>query len=202
MFDRSVISPDAKSLLRSTPFSPFIIQYSVWLYFRFPLSYRDVEDLLAERGVEVSYETVRRGLKLMPKLLKTQGYVPDAIVTDKLPFYGSALRELSLSRLHDFGGSENNRAEIFHLPIRQRERRMKWFKSAKSAQRFLFTHAAIYNTFKVQRHLISRQTMHRFREEAVWLFGGHRDRPLSLLPCSRERDRQRSPSGNGPPVEQ
>jgi putative transposase len=37
-----------------------IIQRAVWLYFRFPLSYRNVEDLLAERGVEVSYETVRR----------------------------------------------------------------------------------------------------------------------------------------------
>ena len=32
----------------------------VWLCFRFPLSYRDVEDLLAERGVDVSYETIRR----------------------------------------------------------------------------------------------------------------------------------------------
>ena len=37
-----------------------IIQHAVWLYFRFPLSYRDVEDLLAERGIDVSYETVRR----------------------------------------------------------------------------------------------------------------------------------------------
>ena len=37
-----------------------VIQYTVWLYFRFPLSYRDVEDMLAERGIDVSYETVRR----------------------------------------------------------------------------------------------------------------------------------------------
>ncbi len=37
-----------------------IIQHAVWLYFRFPLSYRDVEDLLAERGIHVSRETVRR----------------------------------------------------------------------------------------------------------------------------------------------
>ena len=37
-----------------------IIQRAVWLCFRFPLSYRDVEDLLAERGVDVSYETLRR----------------------------------------------------------------------------------------------------------------------------------------------
>src|SRR3982074_1805915 len=37
-----------------------IIRHAVWLYVRFTLSYRDVEDLLAERGVDVSYETVRR----------------------------------------------------------------------------------------------------------------------------------------------
>ena len=41
-------------------FPPEIIQHVVWLYFRFPLSFRDVEDLLAERGVDVSCETVRR----------------------------------------------------------------------------------------------------------------------------------------------
>ena len=41
-------------------FPPDIIQYAVWLYFRFPLSYRDVEDLLSERGIGISYETVRR----------------------------------------------------------------------------------------------------------------------------------------------
>jgi putative transposase len=41
-------------------FPPEIIQHSVWLYYRFALSLRDVEDLLAERGIDVSYETVRR----------------------------------------------------------------------------------------------------------------------------------------------
>jgi putative transposase len=41
-------------------FPPEIIQHAIWLYLRFTLSYRDVEDLLAERGLEVSYETVRR----------------------------------------------------------------------------------------------------------------------------------------------
>ncbi len=40
-------------------FPPAVIRHAVWLYFRFTLSLRDVEDLLAERGVEVSYETVR-----------------------------------------------------------------------------------------------------------------------------------------------
>src|SRR5258705_586937 len=41
-------------------FPPPVIQHSIWLYLRFTLSYRDVEELLAERGLEVSYETVRR----------------------------------------------------------------------------------------------------------------------------------------------
>ena len=41
-------------------FPPEMIRHAVWLYVRFTLSYRDVEDLLAERGLDVSYETVRR----------------------------------------------------------------------------------------------------------------------------------------------
>ena len=41
-------------------FPPAIIQHAVWLYLRFTLSYRDVEELLAERGLDVSYETVQR----------------------------------------------------------------------------------------------------------------------------------------------
>ena len=125
-----------------------VIQHAVWLYFRFPLSFRDVEDLLAQRSIDVSYGTVRRwsvkfglayartlrkthsrgdarwhldevfisikgksmylwravdcegevldvlvqsrrnkraALKLMRKLLKSQGFCPTAVVTDKLP---------------------------------------------------------------------------------------------------------------------
>ncbi len=46
---------------------PEVIRHAVWLYLRFTLSYRDVEELLAERGLEVSYETVRRwALKFGP----------------------------------------------------------------------------------------------------------------------------------------
>ena len=207
-----------------------IIQRAVWLCFRFPLSYRDVEDLLAERGVDVSYETIRRwslkfgqayarklrqsrprpddrwhldevffsingkrmylwravdsegevldilvqsrrnkqaALKLMRKLLKKQEYAPNMVVTDKLPSYGAALRDLNMTGKHVTGGRSNNRAENSHLPVRQRERRMQGFKSSGSAQRFLSTHAAIYNTFNVQRHLITRKTMRQFRGDAM-----------------------------------
>ena len=214
-------------------FPPLIIQHAVWLYYRFPLSYRDVEDLLVERGIDVSYETVRRwalkfgqayarrlrttrprpdvrwhldevfvsiagkrmylwravdsegevldilvqsrrnkkaALKLMRKLLKKQRFVPDAFVTDKLPSYGAALKDLGLTKHHDFGGRKNNRAENSHLPVRQRERRMQRFKSARSAQRFLSTHATVYNTFNAQRHLISRKTLRQFRDHAMGLW--------------------------------
>jgi putative transposase len=45
---------------RRHQFPPEVIRHAVWLYLRFTLSYRDVEELLAERGLDVSYETVRR----------------------------------------------------------------------------------------------------------------------------------------------
>ena len=169
-----------------------VIQQAIWLYFRFALSYRDVEDMLAERGIDVSYETIRRSgfevrrhhcpqaetrtaspglrwhldevfvsingrqvyvwravdsedevldilvqprrdrkaaLKLMRKLMKKQGVTPATIVTDKLGSYRSALRELGVARRHDTGRWKNSRAENSHQPLRQRERRMKRFKS-------------------------------------------------------------------------
>jgi transposase-like protein len=211
-------------------FPPVIIQNAVWLYTRFSLSYSDVEDLLAERGLDISYETIRNwvikfgslyarrlrhgrprpdgrwhldemytsiggrwiylwhavdsegeildvlvqtkrdrcaAMKLMRKLLKKQSYVPDAIVTDKLRSYGVALRELGFSARHVTGGRSNNRAENSHQTVRRRERTSKGFKSPGSAQRFLSIHAAVYNHFNIQRHLISRRTLREFRTAAT-----------------------------------
>jgi transposase-like protein len=44
---------------RGYRFPPEIISYCVWLYFRFSVSYRDIEELMAERGVTVTYESIR-----------------------------------------------------------------------------------------------------------------------------------------------
>jgi len=211
-------------------FPPDIIRHAVWLYLRFTLSFRDVEDLLAERGLDVSYETVRRWVlkfgpafakelrrrrhrptghwhldemavpiggrqfwlwravddegevldllvqrrrdakaaaKLMRKLLRRQGFAPKTLVTDKLRSYGAAKTQLGLSARHEQGLRKNNRAENSHLPVRRRERKMQRFKSPGSAQRFLSSHAAVHNTFNVQRHLVSRNTLRVLRDEAL-----------------------------------
>jgi putative transposase len=176
----------------------------------FTLSIRDVEELMAQRGIQVSREAVRcwvnkfgpliaanlrrrRGpatgrwhldemvvkiagrrmylwravddegevldvlvqkrrnkaaaLNLLRRLLKNQGVHPETITTDKLASYGAAVWDLNLTNRHRPGGMrENNRAENSHLVIRRRERKQQKFKSQGSAQRFLATHAAFYNT--------------------------------------------------------
>ena len=63
-------------------FPPDIIRHAVWLYLRFTLSYRDVEDLLAERGLTVSNESIRRWvLKFGPVIAKhLRGTRPKATV--------------------------------------------------------------------------------------------------------------------------
>ena len=50
---------DETSVVRRLSFPSEIIQHAIWLYLRFTLSFRDVEELLAERGIDVSHETIR-----------------------------------------------------------------------------------------------------------------------------------------------
>lgn len=211
-------------------FPPTVIEHVVWLYLRFNLSLRDVEDLLAERGLDVSYETVRRwaarfgtayakrlrerrprpddrwhldemfvsiggrrmylwravdaegevldilvqprrdkraAMKLLRRLLKRQGAVPSTITTDKLGSYRAALRGLGLADRQVTGGRSNNRAESSHQPVRRRERCWIGFKDPGATQRFLSAHAAVYNAFNLQRHLISRRHMKIYRAAAL-----------------------------------
>jgi putative transposase len=54
-------------------FPPAVIRHAVWLYMRFTLSYRDVEDLFAERGLGISYETVRRWVLKFGRLCHGNG---------------------------------------------------------------------------------------------------------------------------------
>ena len=89
------------------------------------------------------------------------------LVTDKLRSYAAAKRDLGLAARHDQGLRANNRAENSHQPVRRRERKMQRFKSAGSTQRFLSSHAAVHNTFALQRHLTSRRVLRQFRVDAA-----------------------------------
>src|ERR1044072_5277133 len=182
-----------------------VISHAVWLYFRFPLSLRMVEEMLAARRIIVSHESVRQwalqvgqdfanrirrrlpcagnkwhldevaikiagkkhwlwravdqdGLvldilvqsrrdkraakRLLRKLLKRQCRAPRVMITDKLPSYGAAKREVIPGVEHRQHKGLNNRAENSHQPTRRRERIMKRFKSPRQVQRFLAAHDA------------------------------------------------------------
>jgi len=103
----------------------------------------------------------------MRKLLKKYAFAPERLVTDDLRSYGSAARDLGLESRRERGRWKNNRAENSHQPTRRRARKMQRFKSPGSAQKFLSAHAAVYNTFNVQRHLTSAQTHRVLRAAAM-----------------------------------
>jgi putative transposase len=109
----------------------------------------------------------RAALKLVRKLLKKYGFVPDKLVTDDRKSYSAAAHDLGIAIRHERGRCHNNRAENSHQPTRRRERKMQGLKSPRSAQRFLSTHSATYNTFNVQRHLPSARTHRTFRASAM-----------------------------------
>jgi putative transposase len=199
-------------------FPPEIISYCVWLYFRFSVSHRDIEEVMAERGVTVTYETirtwcykfgqdyakrirVRRGqrgdtrhldevylkidgrlqylwravdqdgsvldIRVQPhrskkaaarffkKLLRGSSYAPRVVVTDRLASYNAPCAELLPNTVHRREKGLNNRAENSHPATRERERRMRGFKSAGHAQRFLSIFGLVADLFAVGRHLLS-----------------------------------------------
>ena len=67
----------------------------------------EVLDILVQ-----SRRNKKAALKMMRGLLKKQGFVPVTFVTDKLPSYGAALKDLGLTKHHGFGGRKNNRPRI------------------------------------------------------------------------------------------
>jgi putative transposase len=208
-----------------------IIAHAVWLYYRFPLSLRHVEEWLAERGIHVSFQTVaewaakfgrefakrirrrssgsfadkwhldevvitikgkkhwlwrtvdadgyvleeivqsrrdrRAALRLLRKLLKTQGCQPRVMVTDKLGSYSAARRKIMPGVEHRSHKGLNNRAENSHLAIRQRERNMRRFKSARQCQSFVSSHGPINNLFYVPRNHMAATDHRDFQAAAI-----------------------------------
>jgi len=203
-----------------------IIAHAVWLYYRFPLSLRNVEDLLAERGIDVSFQTVsewvvkfglkfayqlrrrsrgnfadkwhldelvvsirgrkywlwraidaegyvlaallqsrrnkKAALRLMRKLLGSQGAMPRVMVTDKLRSCAAAQAELMPGVEHRSDKELNNRAENSHLPLRRREER-----SARQCQHFVSVHGHVANLFHLHRKHLTAADHGRLRASAV-----------------------------------
>ncbi len=80
---------NSRSQYHGYRFPPEIISHTVWLYHRFTLSFRDIEDLLAERSIVVTYETARQwcqkfGLDYAKKLRKRQGKLGDTWYMDEV----------------------------------------------------------------------------------------------------------------------
>jgi putative transposase len=94
------------------------------------------------------------------KLLKGLQYVPRVIITDKLKSYGAAKREILPGVEHRQHKRLNNRAENSHQPTRLREKKMRKFKSAKHAQRFLSAFGPISSHFQPRRHRLGAREYH------------------------------------------
>ena len=90
--------------------------------------------------------------RFFKKLLKGLLYVPRVIITDKLPSYGAAKKEILPGVEHRQHKGLNNRAENSHQPTWQQEKQMRKFKSPKQAQRFLPVHGQIRNLFGAHRY--------------------------------------------------
>lgn len=214
--------------------SPEIIRLAVMMVVRYPLSLRNVEDLLHERGIDITHETMRywwkrfgtifaakiqRGrvqamwafrhrrwhldevfvkingekhylqravdhegevlesfvtkrldkkaaLKFLKKSLKRHG-ATEAIVTDRLPSYGAALKILGTLDKREVGRWINNRAENAHQPFRRRERAMLRFRRMRSLQKFTAVQGSVHNHFNQERTLISRQNFKERRTAAL-----------------------------------
>ena len=84
-------------------------------------------------------------------------------MTDKLRSYAAAKRVVMAGVAHRQHRYLNNRAENSHQPTRERERRMRRFKSAGHAQRFVEVYGVIASHFRPRRHLLSATQYRRLR---------------------------------------
>ena len=133
-----------------------------WFIFGAPLMMKELFSMLSSKEDEAQ----KLPYNLLRKLLRNQGIRPTRIITDRLGSYGAALRLLGLKHLQDIRVRKNNRAECSHVPIRRRERKSQRFRSVRNAQMLLSAHGQIYNLFNYRRHLLSKNTLRKIRQQA------------------------------------
>jgi len=113
-----------------------------------------------------SRRSAKAAKQFFRKLLRGLQYVPWVIVTDKLPSYAAAMREVLHGVEHRQSRYLNNRAEVSHQTTRRRERQMQRFKSARHTQRFLSAHSRIHNHFQLRRHRLTADQHRAARDRA------------------------------------
>src|SRR6266446_2507777 len=169
-----------------------VISYTVWLYFRFPLSLRMVEEMLAARGISVTHETIRQwGLKFGQEFANRirrraprrgdKWHLDEVVVSiagkkhwlwRAVDQDGFVLDILVQSRRDKKAAKRlfrkllNNRAENSHQPTRRRERIMKRFKSPRQVQRFLSAHDQVANFFPRRRDHDTAANLRSVRTQA------------------------------------
>lgn len=176
--------------------SPEVIRLAVMMYIRYPLSLRQVEDLLFERGIDICHETVRfwwnrfgpmfavdhegevlevfatkrrdrkAALKFLKRTIKRYG-PPRSIVTDRLRSYRAAMKVVGVSDRQECGRWLNNRVENSHQSFRRLEGAMANFRDIKTLQKFASVHASIHNHFNQDRHLNRRDIFKQNRSAAL-----------------------------------
>ncbi len=130
-----------------------IIRYAVWLYYRFNLSHRDVEDLLAERGITASHEAIRLwcikfGAKYARRLKRKHRGYGEPFFIDEV-FVRINGKQHYLWRAADQDGAV---VDVYLQAKRDGVAAKRFFK--RQAQWFVTAHAAVQNLFYLGRHLV------------------------------------------------
>jgi transposase-like protein len=136
-------------------FPPDVIVVAIRWYLRFNLSYRDVEELLLERGVEVDHVTVFRWVQRFAPLLADAArfarhapgdrWYVDEVVTDAAPIYPAVLDELAPAARHHVERHANNPIEADHSQLKHRLRPMRGLRTEQTAHVIIAGHAFMQN---------------------------------------------------------
>jgi putative transposase len=160
--------------------SPEIIRLTVMMCIRYPLSLRQVEDLLFERGIDLCHKTVRLWwnrfgpmftAEIRKRRVQRHSYsnwrwhLGKVFVTDRLGSYPAAMTVIGNAANQEFGRWLNNRAENSRQPFRRREKAMAKFRATKTLEKYSSVHTSLHNHFN--RHRTRRDAFKKARAAAL-----------------------------------